>query len=230
MMNIVDIGCGLDEPLGSPISFLRTYRKFMKGSNVFSIDASVASLDATRSYYEQYFTEEDGINFHYLNYAVTEDPDVKSIPFYVSKEEPTCGMNSLSPDHMRNHGRRDTIEEVEVEAYTVNALLDKLELTQVDRFYVDAEGWDAKILLSLDLYKYLIPFIYFERLHVDGTHQGMEKRGPLATKLLDKFQKFQYAVTPHREWDMIAALEPIHGRDLADTDEVKLDENYRWKN
>jgi hypothetical protein len=58
----------------------------------------------------------------------------------------------------------------------------------------------------------------------------MEKRGPLATKLLDKFQKFQYAVTPLREWDMIATLEPIHGRDLADTDEVKLDENYRWKN
>jgi len=231
MMNIVDIGCGLDAPNGSPIGFLRTYRKFMKGTNVFSIDASVQSLDAARSFYEQCFTEDDGINFHYLNCAITEDPDVKSVPFYVSKEEPTCGMSSLSPHHMSNHGRQDTVEEVEVEAYTVNSLLDKLGLTQVDRLYVDAEGWDAKILLSLDLYKYLVPYIHFERLHVDGTHQGMEKRGPLATKLLDKLEKFHYVVRPFREWDMIAVLEPLHSCELADTDKANPDfrEHYGWK-
>ena len=202
MKNIVNIGCGTGED--EAFFFIGAYKKFLRGSNIFLIDASPASVEASRSIYQKNFSEEDGINFHFLNYAITDDPSVKTVPFYISKQEPTCGLNSLSPEHAIQHSRRDTMEPVEVEALTINSLFSTLNLTCVDRLFVDTEGWDAKILLDLDMDKYFVPSIHFERSHVDGAFQPVENKGPLAVRLLDKFAQHQYTVAPHREWNMVA--------------------------
>ena len=202
MKNIVNIGCGNQED--EAFSFICRYKKFLRGANVFLIEASQASLEDSRSIYQKSFTEDDEIHFHFLNYAITDDPDVKTVPFYSSKEEPTCGLNSLSPNHARQHSRRDTIEPIEVEALTINSLFSKLNLTCVDRLFIDTEGWDSKILLNLDMDKYFVPSIHFERSHVDGAFQPIENKGPLAIKLLEKFAQHQYTVIPHREWNMVA--------------------------
>jgi FkbM family methyltransferase len=205
-MNIVDIGCGLGKDEG--FFFVKTYRKFLQGSNVYLIDASQDSLDASHKNYEKCFDKEEGINFHFLNIAITDDPNVTSVPFFKSQQEPTCGLNSLSPNHLKSHGRGDALEEVHIEALTINALFDKLGLVQIDRLFVDTEGWDGKILLDLNLDKFFVPSIHFERLHIDGPFEGIEKKGAIATQLLDKFKKYQYAIIFHREWEMIASAQP----------------------
>jgi FkbM family methyltransferase len=207
-MNIVDIGCGQGEDEG--FFFAKAYRKFLSGSSVFLIDASRASLEASRNLYQKCFEEKEGIKFYFLNYAITNETDTQKVPFYTPKREPTCGLSSLSPQHARAHGRNEEIEEVLVEALTINALFKKLNLTQIDRLFIDTEGWDAKILLDLDLDEFFVPSIHFERLHIDGPFENIDKKGPLATQLLDKFKKYQYATIPHREWEMIATAQPIN--------------------
>jgi len=202
MKNIVNIGCG--EGKDEAFFFIGAYRKFLRGSNIFLIDGSLASVEAARSLYQKNFPEDDGINFHFLNYAITDNPNLKTVPLYISKQEPTCGLNSLSPIHAKKHSRHDTIEAVDVKALTINSLFSELNLTCVDRLFVDVEGWDAKVLLDLDMDKYFVPSIHFERAHVDGPFKPIEEKGPLATRLLDKFAQHQYTVIPHREWNMVA--------------------------
>ena len=236
MKNIVNIGCG--EGTDEAFFFIKAYKKFLRGSNIFLIDATKPSLEASRSLYQKSFSEDDGINFYFLNYAITDNPNVKTVPFYISKKEPTCGLNSLSLEHAKKHApfgirqcrgwwagadstiidahnkgpfdieafvlRCDTVEAVDVEALTINALFSKLNLTCVDRLFVDIEGWDAKVLLDLDMDKYFVPSIHFERSHADGSFRPIETKGPLAVRLLDKFARHQYTVVPHREWNMVA--------------------------
>jgi hypothetical protein len=134
------------------------------------------------------------------------------LSFYIPKNEPTCGLSSLSSSHLSNHGRHEEIEETKVAARTAHSLFDELELTCIDRLYVDVEGWDAKILLSIDFKKYFIPFILFEHLHLDGSFS----KGELAEALFNRLKEKEYTTAGFHEWNMIAILQDLYTPDWGD--------------
>jgi FkbM family methyltransferase len=211
-MNIVNIGCGPGKD--ECFFFVKANERSLKGSKVFLIDASPASLKSSQALYEKFFSQDCGIDFRFLNYAVSDDSDAEFLSFYIPKNEPTCGLSSLSSSHLSNHGRQEEIEEIKVRAHTAHSLFDELGLTCVDRLYVDVEGWDAKILLSIDFKKYFIPFILFEHLHLDGSFS----KGELADALFKKFEESGYTTAGFHEWNVIAVLQNLYtpewGEDL----------------
>jgi len=209
-MNIVNIGCGPGKD--ECFFFVKCNEKFLVGSKVFLVDASPASLNSSQRLYERFFSKDCGIDFHFLNYAVSDDNQAESLPFYIPKNEPTCGLSSLSPSHLSKHGRQEEVEEIKVPARTPHSLFDELELAHIDRLYVDVEGWDAKILLSIDFEKYFIPFILFEHLHLDGSFS----KGKLAEALSDRLKEKEYTTMGFHEWNTIAILQDLHTPEWGD--------------
>jgi len=209
-MNIVNIGCGPGKD--ECFFFVKANEKFLKGSKVFVVDASPASLKSSQGLYEKFFSDDCGIDFRFLNYAVSDDDQAESLSFYIPKNEPTCGLSSLSPSHLSQHGRHEEVEEVKIPARTAHSLFDELGLTHIDRLYVDVEGWDAKILLSIDFKKYFIPFILFEHLHLDGSFS----KGELAESLFNRLKEKEYTTVDFHEWNMIAILKDLYTPEWGD--------------
>jgi len=209
-MNIVNIGCGPGKD--ECFFFVKCNEKFLGGSKVFLVDASPASLKSSQRLYERFFSKDCGIDFHFLNYAVSDDNQAESLSFYIPKNEPTCGLSSLSPSHLSNHGRHEEVEEIKIPARTPHSLFDELELAHIDRLYVDVEGWDAKILLNINFEKYFIPFILFEHLHLDGSFS----KGKLAEALFDRLKEKEYTTVGFHEWNTIAILQDLHTPEWGD--------------
>ena len=57
---------------------------------------------------------------------------------------------------------------------TINDLLDKYNLKNIDILFMDVEGFDHNILLSIDYNKYSIKDLYFENLHLMDRNQTEE--------------------------------------------------------
>lgn len=54
-----------------------------------------------------------------------------------------------------------------VPSFTINQLFNKYQLIDIDILFIDTEGFDDKIIKSIDFNKYNIKEIYYENLHID---------------------------------------------------------------
>ena len=63
------------------------------------------------------------------------------------------------------------IEEMEINCLSLEQLFAKNEITTLDVFHIDAEGYDWKILSQLDLNKYQPQIILFENLNLEPTEK-----------------------------------------------------------
>lgn len=85
------------------------------------------------------------------------------------EEDSNYEVSSFSKKHILDHGCPDyKIKSVEVPAMTINQLLDKYEITELDYLFIDAEGLDVHLISSIDFTKYKISNIFFEIAHTDG--------------------------------------------------------------
>lgn len=105
------------------------------------------------------------------NKAVTADETVDTITVYDSKARENGGfLMSVNKQHLIDHQHpEDTVFSLDVPAVHLHQIFEENNLTKIDRLYVDAEGYDADIIQSLDFDKYQIDFIRFELLHIGGT-------------------------------------------------------------
>jgi FkbM family methyltransferase len=180
-MNIVQVGCHMgDDHVTDFIS-----NNFCQ--NIILIDANPYALDICK---EKYKSIE---NVTYLNYAIvpTYYNSNKFINLYIPKQDKTSMHCSLSLDFIKKHNHEEWIEEV-VPCITLNELFTQLNFLQkIDRLYIDAEGLDSKIILSLDLSKIHIDYIFFEHTHSDGafTH-GANLKG-VVEKLKDNMYRLK---------------------------------------
>lgn len=157
-MNIVQVGCHTGE------DHVTDFIRDNTCQNIILIDANPYALDICK---EKYRSIE---NVTYLNYAIVPAyyDSTKSISLYIPKQDKTSMHCSLSLDFIKKHNHKEWIEEV-VPCITLNELFTQLNFLQkIDRLYIDAEGLDSKIILSLDLSKIHIEYIFFEHTHSDG--------------------------------------------------------------
>jgi FkbM family methyltransferase len=76
---------------------------------------------------------------------------------------------SISYDHLLAHGHQNNIEKIEADCYTLNDFIDKFNIKGIiDYLYIDTEGHDCDILLSINFDNLDINNIFFEQVHSDG--------------------------------------------------------------
>ncbi len=169
-MHTVQIGCHTgDDPF---IGFFSEKKDEI--NKCLMVEALSSSLELCRERYTQRFSAEYLDKISFINKAVVDDAAVDSIDFFFPEGEHDndgeisyTAFSSTDKNHLFSHGVK-TVSKREVEAVTLADLFKEFSLEKVDRLYLDAEGLDAKILLSLDLSAIEIPFICFEVAHTDG--------------------------------------------------------------
>jgi len=94
--------------------------------------------------------------------------------YYHKKDGFEFGNNyelaSLNKQHTLNirseYDKNDMVGK-EVESMTLNELFDSYNFSKIDLLFIDTEGYDEKIIKSIDFEKYDIGEIYYENLHCD---------------------------------------------------------------
>jgi|TARA_R100000030_G_scaffold17238_2_gene11676 FkbM family methyltransferase len=96
---------------------------------------------------------------------------------------PNTAFNSIFKEHTNSFNQPDPVKSFEVDAMTINGLFEKYSVTTLDYLFVDTEGLDGEILMSIDTDKYTIKEIMFEHHHLRRGKYGMnilkEKFEPL---------------------------------------------------
>ena len=186
-LNIVQIGCNNCEDHVS---------KFVqKNSNNINNFIAVDALSSCTKIAEEKY-KFLGEKFHAINVAIGINNGL--IDFFC----PLDGEKSYlaSANRKQLSLMRDTdIQKKMIPCLNINTFLRHLPFKRVDRFYVDAEGLDASILLEMNFEECSPSFIQFERVHSDGhfiTNLKLEK-------LVQKFKEYDYKTSLVR-MDMIA--------------------------
>lgn len=114
-------------------------------------------------------------NCYIENVAIVDNPDSTTFRLYYHISD-TNHINkfelaSFNKDHFKKVREKDWNEEGMreriVPSITINQLFDKYNLLDIDLLYIDTEGFDDKIIESINFDKYNIKEIYYENLHIN---------------------------------------------------------------
>jgi len=156
-MNIIQIGCHIGND--HVYDFISTNHC----DKIILIDANPYVLEICKKKYSNIS------NVTFLNYAIVPDYTNNSsfIKFYIPKNDLISAHCSVSLEFIQKHDHKEWLEET-VPCITLNDLFEKIDISDIDRLYIDAEGLDAQIISSLNFSKNNIQYIYFEHMHSDG--------------------------------------------------------------
>ena len=187
-MTIVNVGAnnGLDQCLEFVLKNLD------KVDEVHLIEPSPECLEECKRNYS-------GVRqakFH--NLAIVPDNSNRAI-LYRPKGQPLSGHSSINREHLYLHGH-SMVEGIDVEAMSLTAFFDLFKVTKCDRLYIDTEGLDCQIILSLDIAKYGIEWIEFENIHADGPMT----KGKSYKDCVDKLKALGYELRPTTQYNEAA--------------------------
>lgn len=126
-------------------------------------------------------------NIFFENSAISVDDEINYL--YKVKEsalnkydEHIIGLTSFNKSHLIKHGvkKRDIVIE-KISPISITNLLNKYKISQFDLLFIDAEGYDGKILNDFLNNCKIRPFIIFEYVHVE--HSILQK---VLTNLAEK--------------------------------------------
>ena len=93
------------------------------------------------------------------------------------KKHWSSGIGSFSKDHILNHRTKrflvteKDIKCIKVKAMTFNKLIEKYKIEYINKLIIDAEGFDYKIIKSINFKKIFIKEIIFEKKHLNVTQK-----------------------------------------------------------
>jgi FkbM family methyltransferase len=114
-------------------------------------------------------------NVELENSAISIDQEISFLYKVDAKFEKEYGSHipaipSFNKDHLINHGvKRKHIIQEKINTISVQDLLNKYKVNKLDLFFVDAEGYDGKIIYDLLLTTSFRPFIIFEFIHIENS-------------------------------------------------------------
>jgi FkbM family methyltransferase len=161
-MNIVQIGaCVGNDALTEYVNSQETI------TNLILVEPMVIHNDKLKESYKDH-------KFVIENSAITPNSSIQEMSFYYHKEDgPNFEVASVNKEHILKHViynpklTEDGIVELQVPCLTINQLFEKHNLKTIDYLFIDAEGIDDQIILSIDFKKYDIRKIFFEAHHID---------------------------------------------------------------
>jgi len=119
------------------------------------------------------------------NIAITEDETLDKMTLYYLGNS-NYEVSSFSKNHVITHkppGSSYPLESLEVSCFTINKIMDKYNLVEIDYLFIDTEGLDVHIINSINFEKYKIKNIIFERIHSDGAFTVGENFDKICTYL-----------------------------------------------
>jgi FkbM family methyltransferase len=125
--------------------------------------------------------------------VVPKEQEGKIKIYYNPADGPGYEISSLD---LNSAGGENNTKFEEVEAKTLTQLLDKYKITQLDFLFIDAEGSDDDIVMSLDLDKYSIKYIEYEHLHVkhgNSINTFLESKGYKSVKTIPSKDSYNSA-------------------------------------
>jgi FkbM family methyltransferase len=135
------------------------------------------------------------------NIAIS-DTHVNEFTLYY-EENSNYEVSSFSKQHILDHGCPEyKIKSLNVPCLTINQLLEKYNITELDYLYIDTEGLDVFIISSIDYSKYKINNIIFEIAHTDGANT----KGDNCDKIFKYLQELGYSLTPYDNLNIHASL------------------------
>lgn len=173
-MNIIQIGCHIGND--------HVYDLIKNTSNnntIVLIDANPYSLEICKNAYTD-LSNTNSVRF--LNYAIVPSVTENTIKFYIPLDDKTSAHCSTSTDFLQKHNHK-TWEEIDVPCKTINDIISEIQMDKIDKLFIDAEGLDAQIILSLDLNAIKIIDIVFEHTHSDGAFSHGSNLQEAVTKL-----------------------------------------------
>ena len=105
------------------------------------------------------------------------------------KKHWSSGIGSFSKEHILKHRtKRFQITEkdikcIKIKAMTFNKLIEKYKIEYINKLIIDAEGFDYKIIKSINFKKIFIKEIMFEKKHLSKTFQTGNKLDEIKTFL-----------------------------------------------
>mgnify|MGYP001216479277 FL=1 len=203
-MNIVQIGAHVGQD--GKLELIQDNENKIK--KCVLIEPLQSSLGKCIDFYKENLKKEVFDKITFLNQAVVPDESINTVDFFVPQNEHDSpnGLSytafcSTRKDHVEAHLRNsgEKIKKITVTASSLNAILrDHIGTGMtIDRLFVDAEGVDGEILLSLNLDLFDIPYICFEGLHLDGVmtgvHQKVQEKNSISNRLFyEKFMPNNY--------------------------------------
>ena len=97
------------------------------------------------------------------NIAITQDEDLNSMDLYYLKDS-NYEVSSFNKYHVINHkpnGSTYELDSLSVPCMTINKLMEKHNIQNLDYLFIDTEGLDVHIIASLDFNKYKVKYITF---------------------------------------------------------------------
>jgi beta-1,4-mannosyl-glycoprotein beta-1,4-N-acetylglucosaminyltransferase len=153
---------------------LKNYSKLKFGLFVEANPMHKKDIEKCYSRYKNAIIETIGIK-------KSSDDESETLTFYVnSNDGPDYEIASTKIEHIFKHMQTvshlvgGTIETFEVPCISLEQLLDKHNVKELDLLAIDLEGMDGEVLLNLDLQKYNIKKIEFEQLHLGETRDRVE--------------------------------------------------------
>jgi len=104
-------------------------------------------------------------------------------------------LASTNKDHITTFVPQCIIDKISVECKTLNTLIKKYNITELEYLYTDTEGHDYDILMDIDLLFIRPKNIIFENKHMDGPKHSLDINNcPKYYNLLNHFKKHGYEV------------------------------------
>tara|TARA_Y100000389_G_scaffold85488_1_gene82229 strand:+ start:1888 stop:2622 length:735 start_codon:yes stop_codon:yes gene_type:complete len=130
-------------------------------------------------------------NIELENSAISIDNEISflykvDIKFENEYDNHIPAIPSFNKKHLINHGVKEKhIVKEKINSINVKELLNKYNINKLDLFFVDAEGYDGKIIYELVSSTNLRPFIIFEFIHIENSFFERLKK-----KLIDENYQF----------------------------------------
>jgi FkbM family methyltransferase len=147
-----------------------------------------------------------------FNFGISNKND--SLELYIPSEKNDFNMYpsfihqlcSIHKDHIYKHISEIfpdlIIDKINVPCFTLNTIIEEMNIKQIDYLIIDTEGHDYDILMDLDLTKIKPNKIQFENRHMDGSFLKGEKY----IKLINHLQLNGYKIIEETLEDTIMSL------------------------
>ena len=133
------------------------------------VEPNPAHLEYLKKCYPDYIIEGVGIK------PSNQEGDELKI-YYHDRDLTNHEVASVNPVHVLNHipnSKMEELKSITVKCYSIEQLMDKYNLKELDWLFIDVEGLDAEIALSFDWAKYDIKRVDIEHLHLNDKREAV---------------------------------------------------------
>jgi FkbM family methyltransferase len=114
--------------------------------------------------------------------------------YYYEKDGPAYHVASINPSHIYKHYGNVNLDSFTIPSFTIEQILNKHDLKELDWLLIDVEGLDAELILNFDWSSYNIKRIDVEHLHLgDSSQEVLNLLASLGYKRIESTNTFDWA-------------------------------------